>query len=95
MKKRITISLGKIDHFSAIKFEGEIYQHPNDANRIIIRVGSMNQIRNILYSRPFEGVPVVFINECYDSYRLSFSRQPNTHFYISAKETTNFIPFRQ
>lgn len=94
MKQRITISLGGFDSHKSVKFMGEIWQMAEDRNRIIVRLTNMAQVRDILHSRPFEGVPVVFVNECYDSYRLSFRRQPNTHYYIMAKEVTEFNVFK-
>ena len=90
---RITISLGTLTDSNAVKFVGEIYQQSCDSKRIIIRVRNMETAKSIMYARALEGKPIVFVNECYDTYRLMFRRGPGTHIYISGREEINFKPF--
>lgn len=91
---RITISLGSLTDSDAVKFAGEIYQQAYDSQRIIIRVRNIETIKNILYSKPLENKPIVFVNENYHTYRLMFRRDESTHIYISGRLTSNFKPFK-
>ena len=53
----------------------------------------METAKNMIYARALKEKPSVFVNECYDTYRLMFRRDPGTRIYISGREETNFKPF--
>lgn len=51
-------------------------------------------MQKIMFSLPFEAIPLVFVNECYDSYRISFRKQECHHIYIGVREVKQFNIFR-
>ena len=91
---RIAISLGSLNDDTSVKFEGEIYQLASDSQRLVIRVKNKATMQKIMFSIPFEAIPLVFVNECYDSYRISFRKQECHHIYIGVRKVKQFNIFR-
>lgn len=91
---RIAISLGSLNDDTSVKFEGEIYQLATDCQRIVVRVHNMATAKRVMFSQPFQKSPIIFINEGYGSYRITFRRQECHHIFIGVREVKQFNIFK-